>query len=105
MERKLHILVSNDDGIDAAGLYALVQEVKSIGATRTVARGLKVDREPGSPQLLLWGDISIRSRGRIISVAVDDPALFAAVALHAELKRLGVEVGGAPRARHLAGRP
>ena len=37
MERKLHILVSNDDGIDAAGLYALVQEVKCIGEVTVIA--------------------------------------------------------------------
>ncbi len=37
MERKLHILVSNDDGIDAAGLNALVQEVKSIGEVTVIA--------------------------------------------------------------------
>ena len=68
--------------------------------TRTVARGLGFDRQPGSRKLLLWGDISIRSRGRVLSVAVDDPALFAALALHGELKRLGVTIDGAPVARH-----
>lgn len=35
--RKLHILVSNDDGIDAPGLYALVQEVKKIADVTVVA--------------------------------------------------------------------
>ena len=68
--------------------------------TRTVARGLGFDRRPGSRKLLLWGNISIRSRGRVLSVAVDDPALFAALALHGELKRLGVIIDGAPVARH-----
>ena len=34
---KLNILVSNDDGIDAPGLYALVQEMKKIGAVTVVA--------------------------------------------------------------------
>ncbi|HEY4643216.1 MAG TPA: 5'/3'-nucleotidase SurE [Bacteroidota bacterium] len=37
MGRKLHILVSNDDGIDAPGIYALVQEAKSIGEVTVVA--------------------------------------------------------------------
>ena len=68
--------------------------------TRTVARGLGLDRQPGSRKLLLWGDISIRSRGRVLSVAVDDPALFAAVAFHGELKRLGVAIDGVAVARH-----
>ncbi len=37
MERKLHILVSNDDGIDAPGLYALVKELNSIAKVTVVA--------------------------------------------------------------------
>ncbi len=68
--------------------------------TRTVARGLGFDRLPGSRKLQLWGNISIRSRGRVLSVAVDDPALFAAFALHGELKRLGITIDGSPVARH-----
>ncbi len=33
----MHILVSNDDGIDAPGLWALVQELKKIGTVTVVA--------------------------------------------------------------------
>jgi 5'-nucleotidase len=36
-KRKLNILVSNDDGIDAPGIYALVQEMKKIGSVTVVA--------------------------------------------------------------------
>ena len=36
-KRKLSILVSNDDGIDAPGIYALVQEMKKIGIVTVVA--------------------------------------------------------------------
>ena len=36
-KQKLHILVSNDDGIDAPGLYTLVQEMKKIGTVTVVA--------------------------------------------------------------------
>ncbi len=36
-KRKLEILVSNDDGIDAPGIYSLVQEVKKIGNVTVVA--------------------------------------------------------------------
>lgn len=35
--RRLHILVSNDDGIDAPGIYALVQQLKKIGRVTVVA--------------------------------------------------------------------
>jgi 5'-nucleotidase len=36
-QKKLKILVSNDDGIDAPGIYALVQELKRIGSVTVVA--------------------------------------------------------------------
>ena len=35
--RRLHILISNDDGIDAPGLFALVQEVKRIADITVIA--------------------------------------------------------------------
>jgi 5'-nucleotidase len=35
--RKLNILVSNDDGINAPGIYALVQQLKSLGKVTVVA--------------------------------------------------------------------
>jgi 5'-nucleotidase len=37
MTPSMHILVSNDDGIDAPGLYALVQELKKIARVTVVA--------------------------------------------------------------------
>ncbi|HVN49730.1 MAG TPA: 5'/3'-nucleotidase SurE [Bacteroidota bacterium] len=36
-KKKYHILVCNDDGIDAPGIYALVQELKKIGTISVVA--------------------------------------------------------------------
>jgi len=69
-------------------------------ATRTVAQRLDLDNQSGTGNLLLWGQISVRSRGRSIEVAVDNPALFAAVALRERLAELGVEVAGETRARH-----
>jgi 5'-nucleotidase len=37
LKKKLNILVSNDDGIDAPGIFALVQELKKIGDVIVVA--------------------------------------------------------------------
>ena len=37
LKRKLNILVCNDDGIDAPGIYVLVQEMKKIGNVTVVA--------------------------------------------------------------------
>jgi 5'-nucleotidase len=34
---RLHILISNDDGINAAGIFALVQEIKSIADVTVIA--------------------------------------------------------------------
>jgi 5'-nucleotidase len=36
-KRRLNILVSNDDGVDAPGIFALVQELKKIGDVTVVA--------------------------------------------------------------------
>ncbi len=69
-------------------------------ATRTVAQRLDLDNQTGIGNLMLWGQISVRSRGRNIEVAVDNPALFAAVALRERLAELGVEISGETRARH-----
>ncbi len=35
--KKFHVLISNDDGIDAPGIYALVQEIKKIASVTVVA--------------------------------------------------------------------
>ena len=37
MLKPLHILISNDDGIDAPGIYALVREIKTIAEVTVVA--------------------------------------------------------------------
>lgn len=37
MSLPLHILISNDDGIDAPGIFALVQEIRKIGEVTVVA--------------------------------------------------------------------
>ncbi|MBM2839616.1 MAG: stationary phase survival protein SurE, partial [Bacteroidetes bacterium] len=35
--KRLHILISNDDGIDAPGIFALVQEIKKIAEVTVIA--------------------------------------------------------------------
>lgn len=56
--------------------------------TRNVAQRLEVDKPGAGRELMLWGQISSRSRGRSVEVAVDDPALFAATALRDRLEAL-----------------
>ena len=72
-------------------------------AARMVPRGLNLDRAPGTRQLALWGEISIHSRGRRLTVAVDDPALFAARAFHHVLVKTGVAIGRKAVSRHASG--
>ncbi len=79
--------------------YRILNRTRTL-ASRTVPRRLDVGRSDVGRELELWGDISIRSPGREMSVAVDDPALFAAVALREELERLGVRVEGEARSEH-----
>jgi D-alanyl-D-alanine carboxypeptidase/D-alanyl-D-alanine-endopeptidase (penicillin-binding protein 4) len=80
--------------------YYDVRNQTRTATTRTVAKRLSIELEPDERALQLWGDIPIRSSGRELSVAVDDPALFAALALRHELEGLGVEVIGAVRSHH-----
>ena len=84
------------------GYFGLDNRLRT-AATRMVPRGLHLDRAPGSRDLALWGDISIHSRGRKLTVAVDNPALFAARALHHVLNEMGVEIVGEANVRHALG--
>lgn len=69
----------------------------------TVASGqtrIELDRAPGSRQVTLRGVIHARSTGRTESLAVDDPAEFAAFAFYQALTDRGVAIAGRPVARH-----
>ena len=71
---------------------------------RTAAGGerrIRIDREPGSRQLRLWGAIPLGDRGETALVAIGDPACYAALALRDALERRGVAVAGGVRSRHL----
>lgn len=61
--------------------------------------GLRVERLPGSRQLRLWGMMAPRTV-RELSVAIDDPALYAARAFAEALRRRGVTLRGDVRVRH-----
>jgi serine-type D-Ala-D-Ala carboxypeptidase/endopeptidase (penicillin-binding protein 4) len=69
----------------------------------TVVRGgeakIRISRQPGSRQLLIWGSIPA-SRSVTETVAIDDPALYSACALYEALTRRGVVIEGRPVARH-----
>lgn len=70
----------------------------------TVERGsdrkIRMSRNAGSRQLMIWGSIPVGAGVIRESVAMDDPALYAACALYDALTRRGVSIAGQPVARH-----
>src|SRR5262245_7446763 len=72
---------------------------------RTVAAGgerrIRYDRLPGSFDLRLWGTIPRRDPGQSLTMAMEDPALYAARSLRDALTARGIAVEGEAVARHL----
>jgi D-alanyl-D-alanine carboxypeptidase/D-alanyl-D-alanine-endopeptidase (penicillin-binding protein 4) len=72
----------------------------------TVQKGgearIRISRVQNSRQLLLWGSIPAGHAAFGDTLAVDDPALFAAEALYDALARRGVTITGKAVARHRA---
>jgi D-alanyl-D-alanine carboxypeptidase/D-alanyl-D-alanine-endopeptidase (penicillin-binding protein 4) len=72
---------------------------------RTVARGerrrVTLDRDPGGMQLRLWGTFPAGGEAWEQLLGIEDPALYAALALRDALASRGVAITGDARARHL----
>jgi D-alanyl-D-alanine carboxypeptidase/D-alanyl-D-alanine-endopeptidase (penicillin-binding protein 4) len=89
---------------DEPGLLTLVPPMEHMvlhNRTRTVLGGdtdLKVERVPGSSELVVRGTVG--STRRRVLLAVPDAALFAAQAFRSALQRKGVVVRGEAVARH-----
>jgi D-alanyl-D-alanine carboxypeptidase/D-alanyl-D-alanine-endopeptidase (penicillin-binding protein 4) len=66
----------------------------------TGPRRIYINREPGSDQLTLWGNIPADDSGASEALAVEDPAGFAAQLFRSLLEKRGVVIYGQPRARH-----
>ena len=62
--------------------------------------GVNVDREPGSRTLRVYGFMPADSKPDVEEVAIDDPALFAAMAFRDVLVRKGVVVDGPATSYH-----
>jgi len=78
--------------------YAVDNRVLTVAGEREAR--IRLSRLPGSRQLLLWGSIPLGGATARETVAVDDPALFAACALYDALARRGVAIRGRPLALH-----
>jgi serine-type D-Ala-D-Ala carboxypeptidase/endopeptidase (penicillin-binding protein 4) len=80
--------------------YAVDNRVLTVAGEKEAR--IRLTRMPGSRQLLVWGTIPSAGATARETVAVDDPALFAACALYDALARRGVAIRGRPVARHRA---
>jgi len=67
----------------------------------TGPRKIFINREPGSRQLTLWGNIPVDDPGANEALAIEDPAEFAAQVFRDLLQQRGVVIYGHSRARHL----
>lgn len=78
--------------------YAVDNRVATVG--RGGEARIRLSRVQNSRQLLLWGSIPAGHAAFGETLAVDDPALFAAEALYDALARRGVTITGKAVARH-----
>ncbi len=77
--------------------FSIDNRVATVG--RGVEPKIRMSRPAGSRQILLWGSLPAGGAVRE-SVAIDDPAYYAACALYDALLRRGVTIRGRPVARH-----
>ncbi len=78
--------------------YAVDNRVLTVAGEKEAR--IRLTRLPGSRQIQVWGTIPLAGTTVRETVAVDDPALFAACALYDALARRGVAIRGRPVARH-----
>ena len=63
-------------------------------------RKIFINREPGSTQLTLWGNVPLDDAGANEALAIEDPAEFAASLFRQLLETRGIVVYGRQRTRH-----
>ena len=80
--------------------YFSILNRTSTAATRTVASRLDIRRGSMPSELVVFGGISQRSRGRSFELAADDPARYAAAALRKELEAFDIEISGKTESEH-----
>jgi D-alanyl-D-alanine carboxypeptidase/D-alanyl-D-alanine-endopeptidase (penicillin-binding protein 4) len=66
----------------------------------TGPRRVYINREPGSNQLTMWGNIPADDPGAGEALAIDDPAAFAAQLFHNLLEQRGITIYGRTRTKH-----
>ena len=87
----------------AADFYTVENSV--LTATRGSEEKLAVARDPGSRLLHLSGTMPLDAQPRRLTIAIEDPAEYAASLLARLLEARGVKIDGVARARHAVGPP
>jgi D-alanyl-D-alanine carboxypeptidase/D-alanyl-D-alanine-endopeptidase (penicillin-binding protein 4) len=64
------------------------------------ARRIFFNREPGSTELTLWGEMPVDDKGASQALAIEDPAAFACQLFRSLLEKRGIVVYGRERTRH-----
>lgn len=64
------------------------------------ARDIHINREPGSTELTLWGNVPADDAGANEALSIEDPAQFAATLFRQLLEARGIAVFGRQRTRH-----
>lgn len=68
--------------------------------TGTGPRKIYINREPGSNQLTLWGNMPVDDQGANEALAIEDPADFTAKLFRDLLEKRGVTIYGRPKTHH-----
>lgn len=89
--------VISDPGLPA--FYTIDAVALTTGPARSGTH-IGLDRALGSRRVRLWGSIAADAKEDLETIAIDDPAEFAARALKGLLEARGITVRGIPRAQH-----
>lgn len=82
----------------AVEYFALLNEVRHAPGE---PRRIHIDRQPGSRTVTLSGNLPPGAKEYLNDLAVDDPALYAAVAFRQVLREEGIRVDGMAATRHV----
>jgi serine-type D-Ala-D-Ala carboxypeptidase/endopeptidase (penicillin-binding protein 4) len=87
----------------AVEYYSVENRIRTVAASgdQHAERRIHYSRAAGSMTLKLWGDILLGGRGEDLTLGIDDPALYAAIAFRQALEERGITVTGGANARHL----
>jgi len=78
--------------------YTIDNRIRTTGAAETGP--IRFERAAHTFELQLWGEIALGGRVLDLSLGIEDPALYAALALRQALEKRGITVTGEARARH-----